>query len=416
MTGGTMGMHDPGAAAGRRDFLVRGFVAGALALAPPGLRAPAAVPLPHPRSRPAPAAPVPDTVVSLADFDGRPGAGRAVLAEAFRRGLAALARAGGGTLVVPPGAYDFGEIGEPLPILLCRDLRDIAISAYGAQFIVKTTAAVMPNLFYFFNFDNVTLAGAAFVDHGFSPWVNWRGMYCVGIQADKPSGGLRLIDCRAERVVGLLASNNDHAGRYLLSDIHVQGQVRHAYYGVGANHVGGRVSVELDCHNVRRAFIAYAARRADVTVRAFADGDWPGSNGLVALVCPGARLGNVEDVRVRVDVSGTCIHASYVHFYHQGPQPEGVMRNIDATVNVVGMRSIACMFLFDHETHGVQPTTTRQWDRIGLHGSLAAGCAGKVILNPSVSTAPGTVSVDRSLARAAGGSVFAGGDADHIHL
>lgn len=92
------------------------------------------------------------------------------------------------------------------------------------------------------------------------------------------------------------------------------------------------------------------------------------------------------------------------------------MRNIDATVNVVGMRSIACMFLFDHETHGVQPTTTRQWDRIGLHGSLAAGCAGKVILNPSVSTAPGTVSVDRSLARAAGGSVFAGGDADHIHL
>jgi hypothetical protein len=395
MEGKTMGNgHDGLDAAGRRAFLASSLAAGAAALAPPQRHGRAAVP---------------PMTVSLADFAGRPGAGRPALVEAFRRGLAVLSRAGGGTLFVPPGAYDFGPVDEPRAILLCRDLCDIAISAYGAVFIANTTAAIMPNMFYFYNFNNVTLAGARFLDQGFTPWVNWRGMYCVGIQADKPSRGLRLVDCRAERVVGLLASNNKATGRHLLSDIHVQGEVRHAYYGVGANQVDGPVSVDLTCHDVRRAFIAYAARHADITVRASAGADWPGSNGLVALVCPGADLGNVEDVRVRVDVSGTCIHSSYVHFYHQGPEREGAMRDIDATVNVVDMRSMTCMFLFDHETHGVQPRTARQWDRIGLHGSLPAGCAGSVVANPSVTSAPGTVRLDRSLARMVRAGTLAAG-------
>jgi hypothetical protein len=332
-----------------------------------------------------------------------------VLIQAFQQGLAVLSQAGGGTLFVPPGTYDFGAIGEPIEMILCRDLRDIVISAYGAVFVANTTTAIVPNMFYFHNFNNVTLAGASFVDLGFTPWVNWRGMYCVGIQADRPSRGFHLVDCYAERVVGLLASNNDAAGRHLLSDIHVRGEVRHAYYGVGANYIKERVKVDLDCHNVRRAFIAYASKHAEITVKASANADWPGSNGFVALVCPGASQGNVEDVRVKVDVSGFCIHSSYVHFYHQGPQRGGVMRNIDATVNVVDMRSMNCMFLFDHEVYGVRSRTARQWDRIGLHGTVAAGCTGSVVANPSVSTSPGTIYLDRNLARSAGIDALAAG-------
>ena len=395
------GKGNPSSNAGRRLFLARGLAAGTLVLATPERQGGMLVPVWQPRHLAA-AALVPGATVSLADFSGRPGADRSVLAEAFRKGLAALARAGGGTLLVPPGTYDFGTFDQPESILLCRDLRDIVISAYGAVFVANTAKPIMPHLFYFFNFNNVTLAGATFVDHGFTPWVDWQGMYCVGIQADRPSSGLRLVDCLAERVLGLLASNNDAAGRHLLSDIHVQGEVRNAYYGVGANYIGGRVSVDLDCHNVRRAFIAYAARHADVVVRTSATRAWPGSNGLVALVCSGARLGDVEHVRVRIDVSGDCIHGSYVHFYHQGTQREGVMRDIDATVNVLSRQSMATMFLFDHETDGVQPQTTRQWDRISLHGSLAAGSSGRMIANPSVSTAIGTVYLDRNLALPAG--------------
>jgi len=386
--GRTGGWDNPGAAR-RRSFLARALAAGAFALAPAA-------------NGRGPVASVRSTTVCLAEFGGKPGAGRPALVEAFRRALAALALAGGGTLLVPPGTYDFGMVDAPLAILPCRDLRDIVISAYGAVFIANTAAPVMPSMFYFFNFDNVTLAGATFMDHGFSPWINWRGMYCVGIQADRPSCGLRLVDCRAEHVLGLLASNNGPTGRHLLSDIHVQGTVRNAYYGVGTNHVAGPVSIDLACHNVRRAYIAYAARHADVAIRASADAAWPGSNGFVALVCAGARQGNVEDVRVLVDVAGACIHRSYVHFYHQGPERDGAMRDVEATVNVAGMDAFACMFLFDHESDGVRASTARQWDRVGLHGRLPPGCAGRVVANPSVSAVPGTVWLDHNLARPAG--------------
>lgn len=341
---------------------------------------------------------VPPAIVSLADFGGRPGAGRSILVSAFGRAFGALADAGGGTLLVPAGLYDFGSYADAAYVILCRDLRNIAISAYGATFALTTTANVVPNFFYFFNFHNITVAGASFVDRGFSPWFNWRGMYCVGIQADKPSSGLRMVDCHAKRVVGLLSSHNNAAGRMHLSDISVRGEVRDSYYGVGANFIRERVDVELVCHNVRRAFIAYSLKNAAIRIVASSTSDWPGSNGLVALVSGGASTGNVENVRVRVEASGECIYSSYVHFYHQGPETEGHMRDIDATVHLINASSARDLFVFDHEADGVQAKTARSWDRIWLHGSVTGRFTGRVVSNTSVSTAPGTVLLDRNLA------------------
>jgi len=74
------------------------------------------------------------------------------------------------------------------------------------------------------------------------------------------------------------------------------------------------------------------------------------------------------------------------------------MRDIDATVNILSRQSLAAMYLFDHDDHGVQPRTARQWDRIRLHGAVAAGSSGRMVANPSVSTASGSVYLDRNLA------------------
>ena len=342
---------------------------------------------------------VPATVVSLADYGGIPGAGRPVLVEAFGRAFAALSAAGGGTLFVPAGRYDFGDLDEASNIILCRNVRDIAISAYGATFTASTRANVVPNMFYFFNFNNITIAGASFVDTGFDPWVNWKGMYCVGIQADQMSSGFRMVDCYAERVVGLLASNNNAAGRMHLSNLSVEGEVRNSYYGVGANFVRDRVKVDLLCHNVRRAFIAYSLKDAEILVKAHSTWNWPGSNGLIALVSGGASMGNVERVRVEVDASGAGIHGSYVHFYHQGAEAAGAMRDIDATVNLINVNAAQSMFVFDHETEGVQAKTSRVWDRISLHGTVTGKFGGRVVSNRSVTTSPGAVYLDANLAR-----------------
>ena len=346
---------------------------------------------------------VPSALISLADCGGKPGAAPATLAGAFDKAFAALAKAGGGTLVVPEGLYDFGAIDEATNIILCRNARDIAISAYGATFKITTTAKVMPHLFYFFNFSNVTIAGASFLDAGFSPWSEWQGMYCVGIQTDILSSGFRMVDCYAERVVGMLAAHNNASTRKLLSGISVQGGIRNAYYGVGANFIRDGVDVDLACHNVRRAFIAYSLKNADIAIRLSSTLAWPGSNGLVALVSGGTQMGNVENVRVSIDVTGECIHSSYVHFYHQGPEQEGHMRDIDATVNLLQVNGAKSLFAFDHESDGILARTFRTWDRISLHGRVVGKFAGKVVSNASISRSPGTVYVDHNLAVLAGG-------------
>ncbi len=342
---------------------------------------------------------VPPALVRLADHGGSPGAAPQELVRAFGSAFGALSRAGGGTLLVAPGLYDFGVRLDADPVILCRGLRNVAISAYGARFRLATRARAMPSLFYFFNFSNLTLAGAEFVDAGFLPWINWQGMYCVGLQADAASSGFAMLDCRAERVVGLLASNNNAATRRHLARIRVRAQVRDAYYGVGASFIREGVEVVLDCHNVRRAFIAQSLKDADLSVRVSADSVWPGSNGLVALISGGASEGDVENVRVRVEVRGACIHASYVHFYHQGPEPYGAMRDIDATVKLLRVDGARALFTFDHETDGVAATTRRSWDRIALHGEVVGAYDGEVVSNPTRSLARGSVMLDRNLAQ-----------------
>jgi hypothetical protein len=382
----------------RRLFLVRSVAAAAAGVLPAHLDESPARMSRMSRNGGIGDADVPPTVISLADYGGTPGAERSMLIRAFGRAFASLADSGGGTLFVPAGVYDFGSYSDAAYIILCRNLRNIAISAYGATFKATTTARVMPNFFYFFNFSNITIAGASFTDAGFSPWFDWKGMYCVGIQADRSSCGFRMIDCFADRVLGLLASNNNAATRKYLSGVSVQGEVHDSYYGVGANFIRENVSVDLVCHNVRRAFIAYSLKNAKIVVTASSTDNWPGSNGLIALVSSGGRMGNVENVCVEVNVSGDCIHSSCIHFYHQGPEVVGYMRDIDATVNVSNANCTKNMFLFDHETAGIQPRTARVWDRISLHGKIPKGYTGTVIANRSKTTSPGTVYVDRNLA------------------
>ncbi|MEM8511292.1 hypothetical protein RCH14_000583 [Massilia sp. MP_M2] len=386
----------------RRTLLLRGAALGAAA---------ALLPAPlgdatggQPRRNPVggiKAAMVPPVIVSLADYGGVPGARAAALVGAFRQALDDLAGQGGGTLLVPRGIYDFGPCTDAASLVLCRDVHDIAISAYGALFTVTTTANVMPNLFYFFNFQNITIAGASFADAGFHPRPDWRGMVCVGIQADRPSRGFMLVDCYAERVVSLLTSHNNAAKRRLLSNIRVHGEVRNAYYGVNASFISKNVDVDLVCHNVRRAVIASALRNADIRITVSSTPQWPGSNGLIALICGGASVGHVDNVRITLAASGEGNYGSYVHFYHQGDEPGGAIRNVDATVHLDNAARATTLFLFDHEAGFVKASTARVWDAIALHGTIAGDFDGRVIANPSASSAPGTVCLDRNLAQRA---------------
>lgn len=342
--------------------------------------------------------------VSLDRFGGRPGADSSTLISAFNRAFSELKSSGiGGQLLVPPGVYDFGSYSGPSNIISAEDLSNVVISAYGATFRVNTTANVIPCLFYFSNPNDITVAGARFNDTGYTPSVNWRGMYCARAEVTRESRGFRMVDCDVNGAVGLFASQSHGTNKFLMKDISLHGTVRNAYYGAGLTYVGDNAQVDLVCENVRRGCIAYGIRNAAINIKMSHAAGALGSNGFISLACEGDNEGNVDNVRINLEVSGAANHTGLVHFYHQQSEALGCIRNIDAVVTIRNLNpgsQTTNMFVFDHELPDmtVAPSTVRSWDQISLHGSVAGNFPGRVIHNPSISRSRGAVYVDTSLA------------------
>lgn len=340
--------------------------------------------------------------LSLAALGGVPGASPETLIDAFIQAFAHLKSAGGGELLVPPGVYDFGECATGGRIVSVDDLKDVVISAYGATFRLNTTKKVIPILFYFFNPNAVTVAGASFNDIGYDAELDWRGMYCAKAESNRPCSGFRMVDCKVDGAVGLFQSLQHGANRFLMKDIHLHGTVRNAYYGAGLTYVGDNAKVDFTCENVRRGCIAYGLRNASIKIKMSHAAGVPGSNGFISLACEGENAGNVENVRIELEVNGVAKHSGLVHFYHQKTEVRGWMRNIAAnvTVNQLKMsRTTPSVFLFDHELPDTEilKSTTRGWDQIFLSGRINSSFTGRIIHNPSVSTAAGTIYVEPGL-------------------
>jgi hypothetical protein len=270
-------------------------------------------------------------------------------------------------------------------------------------FGMKTTSDVVAAMFSFTNPDNVLMAGASFRDSGFDPRVEWRGMYCARAEATRPSSGFKMVDCSVDGAVGLFTSQSGGENKFLMNNISLHGVVKNAYYGTGLTYVGNNAKVDLICENVRRGCIAYGIRNADIRIKMRHAAGAPGSNGFISLISEGESAGNVENVRIRLDASGAAGHGALVHFYHQQPEARGIMRDVDVTVTVNNLRrgrGATHVFVFDHELPNavIATSTSRGWDRIFLHGRVTGSISGRVIHNPSVSTAPGAIYVDDSLA------------------
>jgi len=341
--------------------------------------------------------------ISLATFGGVPGASPEVLIDSFEQAFAHLKLAGGGELVVPPGIYDFGDCSSGGRVISVDDLQNVVISAYGATFRLKTTKKVIPLLFYFFNPNNVKVAGASFNDAGYDGDVDWRGMYCVKAEANRPCSGFTMVDCYVNGAVGLFQSQQHGVNRYLMKDISLHGTVENAYYGAGLTYVGDNARVDLICRNVRRGCISFGLKNAHIKIRMSHTADAPGSNGFIALACEGESEGNVENVHIDLDVSGVGNHSALVHFYHVKSERLGYIRKVNAAVTVNNLKrghTPTNVFVFDHElpSTAILPSTARGWDQIVLRGSVRGRLPGRLIHSPSRSTSSGTIYIASELA------------------
>ena len=350
--------------------------------------------------------------LNFADFGGVPGATSDVLLSALDAVFAKLKNLGGGVLLIPPGIYDLGNYSASNTVIKISNLSDVLISAYGARFQVTSKAAITPFLFCFYNPNNVVLAGASFIDLGFneSAWLShdrW-GMYCVLVDSKTTCGHFKLVDCSAKDVTGLYVDDS-RSNKFKVKNVVIENcKVTNAYYGVDALYHGDNLFVRyLVCQDVRRGFISYGSKNVDVEIKLICSANFLGSNGFISLACEGESKGNVENVRIQLDVSGVESHTALVHFYHQQKDSAGSIKNVSATVNVNQMTTKGKspklgklnMFVFDHELPSttILKNTSRIWDQITLSGKVTGSISGEIISAPSKSKTFGTLTIDGNL-------------------
>lgn len=359
---------------------------------------------------------------AVADWNGSTGTNNTT---AFINALSRMKAIGGGTLVVPPGDYYFGTYSTSTEIVAINDLSNTLILAYGARFIANTAAESTPFLFVFTNPNNVVMAGARFFDVGFNPasWLThsrW-GMGAVALKATIPSKGFKLVDCAAENLTYLLVADL-RAHKRMMKDISVVDcKLKNAYYGVDVLYVGDNLKINnLICEDVRRGFISYGAKNADVDIKLRTSAGFWGSNGFISIASEGNAYddghgvigtdADVNNVRIKLNVSGVEAHSAYVHFYHQQNDSTGSIANVDANVKLNNLSQIGKntrisatnMFLFDHELPSgtILRATSRTFKKIRLSGGIVGTISGVPVLVSSKNAGnKATLSLSPNLAK-----------------
>ncbi|MGE5650951.1 MAG: hypothetical protein ACM34A_12210 [Bacillota bacterium] len=351
--------------------------------------------------------------VYLSSYGGTPSASAAAKITAFTNAFNKLKGMGGGVLVVEPGTYDLGEYASSVSAVEFTGLANVLILAYGAYFTCNTTTNSRPRMFKFIDPDNITIAGARFYDAGGDPSVwtipDHKGAFAVSIQAQtKNCYGVRLVDVYGENLDALLVNDQQSYMSYRIDSVEVHGRVKTCYYGVSSDYPGKNWKVNIDCEDVRRGFIAYAPNNFDVDLNLKCNAGFFGSNAFVSIACAGNSLGNPENGRVKLRVSGVESHTGLVHFYHQQDESAGYMRNIAVDVEITNLTTAGKnasvgptnVFIFDHENSSgvVNGTTNRVWDGIRLSGNIIGSVSGSILSLPTTPASPGALELSPSVA------------------
>ena len=338
--------------------------------------------------------------ISLSDFGGVPGADSDAIISAFHQAFDLLKRMGGGELFIPPGIYDLGEHAGGIYLIHAKDLQNVDISGYGATLQMTTTAVTINVFFNLENPSNISIRGLRFYDHGTDLSVDWRGAVCLDVYTTRPCFGFRTVDCTADHVLNFFRSFAQGEDKYTLSGCDLNAVVRNAYYGINMKYNGRFSKCNLTCIEVRRGFIGYGVKNWNITMHCNSKDKAKGSNGFINLIT--FTEDPTENCVINLTVTGsTNPYTALIHFYHQEIGEQQTIRDISSSVDLKQATGRATIFLFDHALKtGVKRVTTRTFERITLHGTVARKYAGKVIANPSISTGhTNDIRVSRHLVR-----------------
>lgn len=334
--------------------------------------------------------PIPNNTVNLSDYGGVPGASATTIANAFVSACNQLKTLGGGTLFVQSGTYNFGSRSGGSAITI-NDLSNVLISAYGAQFVMNTTANVTPVFLNFSNPDNVTIVGMSFQDTGTDLSVSWRGAVCIWVSSSSLKRDFKLLDCSATSVVSFISCDQRNSSAYMMEGFDIHGTITNSYYGVQMLRTGRFSTCDISTLNVRRAFISHSTRDWDINVNVNRTGGL-GSNACVVL----STFQNfpVLDCVVNITATGALNGYSCLgEIIHQSA--DGVYsyaNNVDFNIAVNNATSPASVGFINFAAEpeaggGIRSTTVGAWQQVDITGTVTGSYSGKIVSNQSVSSA-----------------------------
>ncbi|WP_420476680.1 hypothetical protein [Noviherbaspirillum sp. ST9] len=344
-------------------------------------------------------APIPANIVNLADYGGVPGASASSIISAFNQAFTRLKNIGGGTLKINAGVYNLGTHSN-VSVISVDSLQNVLISAYGAQLTMTTgtsSTSTTNNTPVFLNFNNpknVTVAGLAFKDFGSdilfrSSGGRW-GAICLNTFANTPCAGFKTVDCVADDVVTFVRSDN-RSNPYQITGFDIHGTVRNSYYGVQMLRNGRYSKCTLTALNVRRAFLSQSARDWTVNVTTNRTAGI-GSNAHVVL--DAFPSWPVQDCNITIKASGDLDgYVSLGSICHQGADGTySVAKNVKFNILIENATSAATTgfvsFTAEPEAGGgIRSTTVSAYENIQVSGQVVGTYSGRIVANPSVSSA-----------------------------
>mgnify|MGYP000548378508 CR=1 FL=1 len=264
----------------------------------------------------------------------------------------------GGTLDFGDGEYELGEIsvGEKWKIFIDSPN---GLTMLGNKAIFKaTTTKTKDSIFSIKNPNNVKVRGLYFTNPGFNIAdtigggdlrVGTYGLYFWADSQYSASNPCGVIDVEggAFDTIGFVTitaeptvMGGSDVTAESITNVRVRGDVERVYYGVTSIYQAKNLDVKLNCVNVRRGLIVYGQKKASVEINLHCTENFLGSNAFVSLTCEGDVVtingvgydGNIDDIDVRVRVSGVESHEGLVTFYHQGDNPNGQINNVKSRV------------------------------------------------------------------------------------
>jgi hypothetical protein len=269
---------------------------------------------------------------------------------------------------------------------------------------------------------NFVSRGVEFTNPGFDISQTASGVNRIGIYgyflyatapytASAPCGPVEIEGAAHDCIGFVVVDSTTQLGNfgqvaYALKNVKVRGHCERVYYGVSSVYGATDVDVKMMQQDTRRGFLSYGQVRAKIDLSLNCSAGFLGSNAYVELACEGAQYGDVQDIDVRVRVSGVEAHENIVNFYHQQAAATGSIGNIKARVTVdnlttvgkaAGLNTLA-LFCFLHEdpnTGNPIASTTRATQNIDIDCDVVTAISGPRVRLSSIPQTKYTITLGR---------------------